>query len=74
MPNNDDAEIDFEVGHDADEKIWRVTVTCSEKLSEDEFAACIIDLGKDILEGAVSFEEADEIELPVDIAIDRNLN
>lgn len=52
----DEAEVSFEVGQREDGKLWTIAVTCPEKLSEQEFAASILSLAQDILEGKVSFE------------------
>lgn len=54
---SDDDEVSFEVGQRDDGKLWTVSVTCTDKLSELEFAAAILTLAEDILEGRVSFDK-----------------
>lgn len=73
VEKSDDAQFDFEVGKDEDSKAWRLTITCgNEEISEQEFGAACISLGTDILEGIVSFDEAEEI--AVDKYIGSKLN
>ncbi len=60
MSDDDADDINFEVGRRDDGKLWTLAVTCKQGLSEKEFAASMIELGNDILEDKVSFEDADE--------------
>lgn len=63
MPS-DTSEVDFEIHQSPDSKKW--TITCDEPLAEADFADTLIDLGTDILDGAVSLGE--------DTAVDKKIN
>lgn len=56
----EDDDINFEVGRRDDGSLWTLTVTCKEQLTEQEFAAAVLSLAHDILDGKVSFDEAPE--------------
>ena len=57
----DDAEFSFEVGQREDGMLWTVTVTCDEKMGEQDFAAALICMAQDILEGKTSFDTAPDV-------------
>jgi hypothetical protein len=59
---DDEQEIAFEVGQKSDGKLWTVTVTCTEGLTEKEFAAAILSLANDIICGDVSFDNMPDAE------------
>lgn len=52
----DDAIVYHEISKRDDGRLWIVNVTCSDALSEDEFAMACISLGQDILEGKVDWD------------------
>ena len=54
---NDEAIVEYKVGKREDEGEWHLTVICKEGLSEMEFAAAVISLAKDILDGKISFDD-----------------
>ena len=63
---NDDAVVEYKVGKREDEGEWHLTVICKEGLSEQEFAAAVISLGKDILDGKISFDDLpDDVDVQV---------
>lgn len=56
----DEDEVEYEIGISADEKLYLVKVSSEAPLTRNEFAACLISLGKDMLAGKL---EKDLMEL-----------
>lgn len=52
----DDTEFTFELGQAEDGKTWVLKVSADEKISEQEFAACLLSLAEDMLKGEVSLK------------------
>lgn len=57
----DDTEFKYEVTQRNDKKLWSITVTCDEPMNEQEFAAAIVGLGSDILDGSMSFDTQPDV-------------
>lgn len=62
MELKDDEIVRFEVSKKDDGKLWILMVSADTPLSQDEFAASCLALGNDVLDGNVSWEDAEEIE------------
>ena len=58
----DGAEVHFEVSRGEDSKLWTLSVSCKDALTDEEFAGACIALGHDILEGKVDLELGDDVE------------
>lgn len=58
---DEDVELSFEVGQKEDGKLWTLSVSCPQKITELEFAAAIQSLAHDILHGEVSFDSAEDV-------------
>lgn len=56
---NDDIEIQYKLGISEDKRLYLLRITCEVEMTEKEFAACLISLGKDILSGNI---EKDSLE------------
>lgn len=61
MSLNDEDMIEHEVGRSWDDRIWTAKISAPGPMSEQEFAGALISLGKDILSGRVSWDDAEEI-------------
>jgi len=58
---DDDDMVSHEVGRSWDDRIWTLKASADKPMTEKEFAAVLISLGKDILSGRVSWDDAEDI-------------
>lgn len=73
MEKDDSAEFEYSITINEDNTQASITVSCEEGMTEEEFGAAIIAFGKDLLDGAITFDDGELIEADAAEAVDSKI-